>query len=398
MRVIHCIGDSHASFFGGRDRIYAKITHPAVKEPDSLLIPCFKAYRVGSSLAYNLCKHNSTTRGREFVLELLDKDIPAGSRLLFCFGSIDCNNHLAGQAKKQNRNIESVAGECAERYLRFVREVRDKGFEVAVWGVNPKANFPPGLEREEYLKRNYVTKCFNTSLGEMLADTDIKFISIFDEVVDEEGITMDRYLMDVGHLSQEAMPIAIEEFKRHYPDLSEVTLPKLYKLHVGGTRPKTGWKIMNRSGGQGIDFTGGLTELGGFADNSIDEMYISNELEYLDPLTEIEPAIKDIYRVLKVGGVCGISVPDIMLLARFITEPTLGLQEQGAVIGLIYGFNTGTQKSIKVGFTADLLKGVLAKAGFIYAQVNYQYTYFKEESFKQVFGNNIMLNLQATKY
>ncbi len=268
---------------------------------------------------------------------------------------------------------------------------------MAVWGVIPMPNFPSGLERAEYIRRNYMAKCFNTCLQEMLADTDIKFISIFNRIVDKDGISIDRYFMDGSHISQEAMPIAIEEFKRNYPDLADVTLPELYKLHVGGTKPKPGWKIMNRTGGQGIDFTGGLTELGIFDDNSIDEIYISNELEYLDPLTELETATKDVHRVLKFGGFCRVSVPNIATATELITESKLSAEEQLVFIESICRINSEKQNPINKDFTLDRLKGVLWHADFKITQFSNQYNHFKEESSKLLFGTNIMINLRASK-
>ena len=61
--VIYCIGDSHVSFFSGKDAIV-----PCWPFPSEDMIPFFRTFRLGPVLAYNLVKVGTKTRGREALV------------------------------------------------------------------------------------------------------------------------------------------------------------------------------------------------------------------------------------------------------------------------------------------------------------------------------------------
>ncbi len=211
--IVHCIGDSHACFFRGQDKIVFSL-----EENDSL-IPFFKIYHIGPVLAYNLCESNASTQGREKIFELLDNRIPPGSKLLLCFGEIDCRNHILRQSERQKRFFEDVTEECVSRYFQFIKEVNAKGYEVLVWGVVPNApddapEYPNFPTCGSCFERNRVTRCFNQKLKELLDAENIKFISIFDKLIDSQGLTIKEFYMDFTHLSQNAMGFALEEIRK----------------------------------------------------------------------------------------------------------------------------------------------------------------------------------------
>lgn len=55
---IYCIGDSHASFFSGYDRI-----QPSWPNKSTNKFSFLKNYRLGPVLAYNLCSFKTRSRG-----------------------------------------------------------------------------------------------------------------------------------------------------------------------------------------------------------------------------------------------------------------------------------------------------------------------------------------------
>src|SRR5680860_980256 len=103
MPIIHCIGDSHANFFSGNDRM-----QPAWPKKAMNRIPFIKSYRLGPVLAFNLCKLGSTTMGRENIFALLFGTIPPGSMVMLCFGEIDCRTQLVRISSLQGLPIEDV--------------------------------------------------------------------------------------------------------------------------------------------------------------------------------------------------------------------------------------------------------------------------------------------------
>ncbi|MGE9295228.1 MAG: hypothetical protein ACQKBV_02935, partial [Puniceicoccales bacterium] len=187
--VIHCIGDSHAGFFTGRDSIFPD-------NSEARPLPCFKVYHLGPVLAYNLPESGTTTRGREKLFELLEEEVPAGGWVMTIFGEIDCRAHLLRQAEKQNRPIAEITAECAQRYFTVVREIRLRGFSVVVYNAIPslpeKSSWAEGKEDEfptygTQAERNEAVQAYNNALRKLCDAESVPFLENFDLLVDAAG-------------------------------------------------------------------------------------------------------------------------------------------------------------------------------------------------------------------
>ncbi len=217
-QIIHCIGDSHASFFSGRNSL-----QPVWPEKSSDTIPFLKSYRLGAVLAYSLSDLGTTMLGREKLLEIV-KTLPHGSNLLFAFGEIDCRVHLIKQSEKQNKTIEDVVISTTERYISALVPLKNE-FHIIIWGVPPSTtakdatnqSFPHYGTCEE---RNAVTKIFNKNLEILSKKHGFTYISIFDTLIHKNGLTNNKYFIDDVHLSQRTMPLAVKTIHRALPDLS----------------------------------------------------------------------------------------------------------------------------------------------------------------------------------
>ena len=225
---IYCIGDSHVGFFSGQDHI-----QPNWPNRSDDLLPYFKTFRLGAILAYSLLDYGSTYKGRELLSVLLDRGIPAPERqippkstLLLCFGEIDCRAHLLKQAKIQNRSISSVVIDCVERYGSVISEVVDLGYKVLVWNVIPSTRYE--ISDGDFptigtcIERNQISRLFNNHLETLCATSGAKLISIFDDLVDEQGLTKMEYYSDRVHLSQKAMGLALAKI-REVTESSHIT-------------------------------------------------------------------------------------------------------------------------------------------------------------------------------
>ena len=217
--AIYCIGDSHANFFSGSDEMQPEWPGEGIKH----FHPFFRAFRIGPVLAYNLCRNNSSTRGREKLMELLSL-FPSKSKVMFCFGEIDCRAHIILQAERQKRPVEGVVRTVAERYFSVIKEVRGMGFTPLIWNVipsaptdiNSKINVPAKYlfhgTREE---RNDVTRRFNADLKILAIDHDVFFLDFFDKLMNRDGsVKLEYYCQDDIHLAQKAMPIVLEALKK----------------------------------------------------------------------------------------------------------------------------------------------------------------------------------------
>jgi len=218
--VIHCIGDSHAGFFTGRDSIFPD-------HSDARPLHFFKVYHLGPVLAYNLPEVGTTSGGREKLFALLDEEIPAGAWVMTVFGEIDCRAHLLRQAEKQGRPINDITRECAERYFGVVQEIFARGFQVIVYNAIPslpeKSTWAEGKE-DEYpaygsrADRNAAIRSFNERLRELCGAESVSFLENFDLLIDAQGVPDKAYYMDKIHLSQKAMAPTLKRLQALIPD------------------------------------------------------------------------------------------------------------------------------------------------------------------------------------
>jgi hypothetical protein len=216
-KLIHCIGDSHASFFSGYDRI-----QPGYPEPSDNKYPFFTCYRLGAVLAYNLPRSGTKEQGREKLLQLLSA-LPQNATVLLCFGEIDCRCHLLKQAEVQGKPIDDIVTTCIESYFRAIDEIVEKGFEVIVWNAVPSSN----TNNEEYPvygsleARNKCTVLFNRHLEKECKSRNLFFLSIYQKLLDKDLKTDFIYYFDSIHLGQLAMPMVLQELYKFRPEISQ---------------------------------------------------------------------------------------------------------------------------------------------------------------------------------
>jgi len=210
---IHCIGDSHSAVFSGEEKM-----QPVWPDRASNLIPYFESYRIGPSTAYQL--HN-----KQSIIEsvLLNPSVNENDKLMFCFGEVDIRAHLIKQSNLQNRSINDVVCECVSRYVNALLYYKKFNKEILIWGPiaswsdkKPYIDFQtkePGPSYGSNIERNNVTKIFNQYLIDLCVENNFQFVSIFEKMLNNDGTTNPYYIMDHIHLSQNAMPLIINELK-----------------------------------------------------------------------------------------------------------------------------------------------------------------------------------------
>jgi predicted SAM-dependent methyltransferase len=86
-------------------------------------------------------------------------------------------------------------------------------------------------------------------------------------------------------------------------DLTQVRpLPADLKLHIGGWERRNGWLIVDINPGPHVDHIGNCNDLSFLRDGTCSEVYASHVLEHLGYNGELQKALREIYRVLKLGG------------------------------------------------------------------------------------------------
>jgi hypothetical protein len=224
--TIHCIGDSHSSFFSGLDRIQPN--WPATSL-DQLL--WFKTHHIGPALAYNLTKSGTTILGRESLLAVIASKASLDDYILLSFGEIDCRVHLVKQAHKKTIHLEAAVDACLDEYFKVVREIMALGYKVIVYNITPprfsKKHRGVDYEKSEaelvavgtWEQRQKAATLFNAGAKDRCAKSGAKFIETTHQLIDKHGRLMPFFLMDNVHLAQRAMPATLVELARICPEL-----------------------------------------------------------------------------------------------------------------------------------------------------------------------------------
>lgn len=127
------------------------------------------------------------------------------------------------------------------------------------------------------------------------------------------------------------------------------------------------------------DFVATITDMGVIADEAVDAVYSSHNLEHLYP-HEVPLALREMHRVLKPSGFAFIKLPDLQEVARYVAEGLLEDPLYESPVGPIAPLDVlfGHRPSLaagnvfmahRTGFTRDTLGAALIKAGFAAAML-----------------------------
>lgn len=208
--MIHCIGDSHSAVFSGEE-----VMQPIYPQPSNNTSPHFRCYRIGAATAYQL-------NNKEFIInQIIDTHVGLDDKVLFCFGEVDIRSHLKKQMDEQNVTVQEIVKECVDRYFQVIFMYKNRGVDVMAWGPiaswHESKIYTGGPTFGTNLERNEITKEFNEYLHKLCDENNIGFVSIFDDMTDDNNITIPEYLDNWEgshiHLSQSAMPLIIKAFE-----------------------------------------------------------------------------------------------------------------------------------------------------------------------------------------
>lgn len=210
---LHCIGDSHCSFFLGYNEIPAE--YPFVAKS---LIQNIYCYRLGASLAFNVNKYNSATNSRQKIEQIIASLNPNEDIILLCFGEIDCRAHILKQAEKLQLDYKKVIENCISNYLEMVTVIRNKGYSVLLWNAVYSANYEEKNTELEFpyygtvQERNKVTAEFNLQLANKTLEIGIDFLNISALLIDKQsGLTKDKYYFDSVHLNNRLFVLVVKK-------------------------------------------------------------------------------------------------------------------------------------------------------------------------------------------
>ena len=127
----------------------------------------------------------------------------------------------------QNKSYEEIVDDILHQYYSFLLNMKNRGYSLYCWGpiatqtdacpIDP--NFPRNGSEEEC---NHATAYFNQQLLSFCKQNDIGYLFIFEQMITSDFKTRSEYLSaDCFHLSQRALPLALQEWKK----INHPTLP-----------------------------------------------------------------------------------------------------------------------------------------------------------------------------
>ncbi|MBF0584591.1 MAG: hypothetical protein HQL80_10220 [Magnetococcales bacterium] len=197
------LGDSHSLFWSGEEEI-------SVFRKGRDRLPGVVTTMVGSPLAWNLTEMNSTLRGREKTLLRIHSALSHGFRgwIMLSFGEVDIRWHILRSAARIG--LAKAVGDCVDRYVAFIHELKQLHDKIAVWGPVASTNgaytesFPAIGSVEE---RNYATLLFTALLQQ---NSGVPVLSVLASTILDNGRTNADLFFDGAHLSQKMLPYALD--------------------------------------------------------------------------------------------------------------------------------------------------------------------------------------------
>lgn len=210
--TIWCIGNSHSSFFTGTNTIAPSWEHA---ELDT--IPGIRTHNLGPAIAYNFYTSHLPN-----VIEFCRQNVTQKDFVLMMIAEVDARWWMPFYSDRDGRYICDVIYECFHRYFNSILVLKEMGYNVGLWGVHPSTHEGHCSDKDRPVfgtmqYRNEITRYWNY-LSKLNCELhSMPFVNIFDKLVDEvdgQIITKPNTLFDYCHLSQNAMPFALEELKR----------------------------------------------------------------------------------------------------------------------------------------------------------------------------------------
>lgn len=195
----YVIGDSHTLNF----------THEA-----------FIIKHIGPATAYRLNFEKSTTNSKKIIINILNsiyKHKPIN--VIFVFGEIDARMHIHKVSKQKNIAVDVLINKTVESYINFINLVKEKFplITVYIFNVLPQGeqgnvyNYPYYASLD---KRKRITEKLNDSLKKYAKINNIKFIDIYNKLVDKNRMRKKKYAFDDVHFNKKIMPYVLDYINR----------------------------------------------------------------------------------------------------------------------------------------------------------------------------------------
>lgn len=216
--MLYVFGNSHAAIFSNTPPCGNKVKRVKLglvpPNPDH---PNMRTVFLGPATAYKLYEHEQYIPRISKILE--DTKASKENDLVGLYmGEIDCRVHMPKRILSgEDQNL--VVAECVEKYYQNIEDLLKNNWKVIVFATHPTTTdgHSENPEKPHYgtcAFRNGISVEFNTHLKALCDRDNIKFVSIYDQLVDENNITKMEYFVDYLHLSYDkCFPMFLAKMK-----------------------------------------------------------------------------------------------------------------------------------------------------------------------------------------
>lgn len=204
IQKINCLGDSHISSFANQPKL--------IKENQYSSNNSIHSYRFGPYLAYNLPEKQNV------ILEA--KKVPKNENILFCFGEIDCRAQVKRISENTGKSTNVIIDEIVKNYLSVIDSVDNAN--TILFSVTPELKEKPhwyyykdhlesfDCPKGSLSERRSYKEHFNLRIKEEAEKRGFKYVSIYNELLDEEGNPKELYYLDDIHLESKKVMYLIK--------------------------------------------------------------------------------------------------------------------------------------------------------------------------------------------
>jgi len=191
---IHTFGDSHAS---DKHSHWGYINMADINMADVKI----KCNHIGGRLMFTFGRLGLN------LLNIKDYAVEEDDVVIFCFGEIDCRNHVHKHITKE-KSYKNVIEEIVRNYFNAIREnvSQYNNLKTCVYNVVPPHRYrdEPKYHRYPFLgsdieRREYYLY-MNQLLRELCIENNYFYFDIYDESCDEEGFIKDEFSDGNVHL------------------------------------------------------------------------------------------------------------------------------------------------------------------------------------------------------
>jgi tetratricopeptide (TPR) repeat protein len=188
--IIYAVGESHCL---SPAHVVVSLNNKNYKIEPRIIIGC-KIWHLISEYDFQYKK----------MFNLILKDIPNNSIVLFCLGEIDCRideGIMSFYKKNPEIKLDEYISKMIIKYISFLEnEAKSKNIEIIIQGIPaPYIDFSNNTleEKEAFLS---IVKKMNLSLQEQCSVNNIKYLDVYNLTVNAQGTSNTEYHIDNYHL------------------------------------------------------------------------------------------------------------------------------------------------------------------------------------------------------